>query len=335
MKHIKTMLACLCLSGLATAQQYPLSSVSIDITGLDGAEHWVWWEGEEITDFWNNGSSYGLGYTYNYGVSGFGDGDWVRNYYRYDGWEGMYVEYDSVHLPADMSNPTLVARYNANYREQDWDVLIDGSVVGSIHFLNTGADIGASAWASAALTGPLSAGDHILRAVRTSGGGGATGSYDGFFIYDGVPAMPVGPEGGVCYVYSGSSRFMAPPTSGDPANAPVIGAVAKPVVLFNGRDSHERFDITLNGKPFVNGTVIDQPGYYELVVSVSSIPGMRGAYAGANFRLGGTSSCGDPGHPYPTGDLNDDCYVNWADFSVFASHWLECTDPGAPCNYVP
>jgi len=28
-------------------------------------------------------------------------------------------------------------------------------------------------------------------------------------------------------------------------------------------------------------------------------------------------------------DLDDDCYVNWSDFSVFASHWLEtdCADP--------
>jgi len=27
-------------------------------------------------------------------------------------------------------------------------------------------------------------------------------------------------------------------------------------------------------------------------------------------------------------DLNADCYVNWADFSIFAADWLRCMDPG-------
>jgi len=39
------------------------------------------------------------------------------------------------------------------------------------------------------------------------------------------------------------------------------------------------------------------------------------------------SYCGDPAHPTPVGDLNQDCVVNWADFAIFASHWLECTHP--------
>lgn len=37
--------------------------------------------------------------------------------------------------------------------------------------------------------------------------------------------------------------------------------------------------------------------------------------------------CGDPGHPYPTGDLDYDCHVGWCDMSTFAVHWLHtsCT----------
>ncbi|GAG36399.1 unnamed protein product, partial [marine sediment metagenome] len=33
------------------------------------------------------------------------------------------------------------------------------------------------------------------------------------------------------------------------------------------------------------------------------------------------------GYPYPIGDLSEDCCVNWGDFSIFSSHWLEdnCT----------
>ena len=76
--------------------------------------------------------------------------------------------------------------------------------------------------------------------------------------------------------------------------------------------------------------------------------------------------CGDSDHPYPIGDLNFDCYVNWYDlwkfgdqwlaacagpnwcdgadishdsdvkfndFAIFADHWLDCRDPQLPCGY--
>ena len=37
--------------------------------------------------------------------------------------------------------------------------------------------------------------------------------------------------------------------------------------------------------------------------------------------------CGDANHPYPVGDLNHDCKVNFFDLAIFAMHWLECTAP--------
>ncbi|HUW20623.1 MAG TPA: GLUG motif-containing protein [Sedimentisphaerales bacterium] len=40
-----------------------------------------------------------------------------------------------------------------------------------------------------------------------------------------------------------------------------------------------------------------------------------------------TPTCGDPWHPYPVGDLNHDCHVNFLDFAAFSSHWLEDTAP--------
>jgi len=50
-----------------------------------------------------------------------------------------------------------------------------------------------------------------------------------------------------------------------------------------------------------------------------------GAYEGAQGpRIG---VCGDSGHPYPKGDLNQDCRVNFADFAEFADSWLVCTAP--------
>jgi hypothetical protein len=37
--------------------------------------------------------------------------------------------------------------------------------------------------------------------------------------------------------------------------------------------------------------------------------------------------CGDQNHPYPSGDLNQDCSVNLLDLAIFALNWLECTAP--------
>lgn len=37
------------------------------------------------------------------------------------------------------------------------------------------------------------------------------------------------------------------------------------------------------------------------------------------------SGCGDYRHPYPPGDVNEDCRVDLADLAVLAEHWLECT----------
>ncbi|MBA7618995.1 hypothetical protein ES703_26327 [subsurface metagenome] len=37
--------------------------------------------------------------------------------------------------------------------------------------------------------------------------------------------------------------------------------------------------------------------------------------------------CGDPNHPYPVGDLNGDCRVDFLDLALLTLHWLECTAP--------
>jgi hypothetical protein len=37
------------------------------------------------------------------------------------------------------------------------------------------------------------------------------------------------------------------------------------------------------------------------------------------------SCCGDYRHPYPAGDLNKDCRVDFSDIAVIALHWLDCT----------
>jgi probable HAF family extracellular repeat protein len=37
--------------------------------------------------------------------------------------------------------------------------------------------------------------------------------------------------------------------------------------------------------------------------------------------------CGDECHPILQGDLNRDCYINFADFAIYANQWLACTHP--------
>ena len=44
-------------------------------------------------------------------------------------------------------------------------------------------------------------------------------------------------------------------------------------------------------------------------------------------------ACNDECRPYPTTDMNTDCYVTLDDFAEFADHWQECTDPGPPCDH--
>jgi hypothetical protein len=37
--------------------------------------------------------------------------------------------------------------------------------------------------------------------------------------------------------------------------------------------------------------------------------------------------CGDECHPILQGDLNADCYINFADFEIYCAQWLSCTAP--------
>ncbi len=99
-----------------------------------------------------------------------------------------------------------------------------------------------------------------------------------------------------------------------------------------------------------------------------TLPGGTGdlfKYDNGDFQMSG---CADVNYPYPSSDLDGDCYVNSNDFEVFlenwlqvcttpdwcvscdmntngsvdlvdfailADNWLDCTDPFQPCNYTP
>ena len=108
---------------------------------------------------------------------------------------------------------------------------------------------------------------------------------------------------------------------------------------------------------YIQVVLLGGGGYYDNI-EVTSEPD------GADAQV----CCGDAGHPYPAGDINYDCYVNWndletfaerwlagcagpnwcsgadlnedsnvnlKDLAIFAVNWLYCTDPNLPCGYNP
>jgi len=58
-------------------------------------------------------------------------------------------------------------------------------------------------------------------------------------------------------------------------------------------------------------------------VRVEHLPGS--SYAGEIDAFSDVAGCGDYKHPYPVGDLNQDCRVDMSDLAVFTNHWLDCT----------
>jgi streptogramin lyase len=59
---------------------------------------------------------------------------------------------------------------------------------------------------------------------------------------------------------------------------------------------------------FESSSQVDSPILYDLTIKPSPC-------------------CGDSDHPYPPGDANKDCKVDFMDLALIASHWLDCTAP--------
>jgi len=93
------------------------------------------------------------------------------------------------------------------------------------------------------------------------------------------------------------------------------------------------FDVVYTDVDDWGGTVI----YSGMLCANTATGKFQNPAQFARLILSGTErpECGYGQWAYRSADLNQDCYVDWADFGIFASHWLECTDPGPPCNYQP
>lgn len=86
-----------------------------------------------------------------------------------------------------------------------------------------------------------------------------------------------------------------------------------------------RWQTVIKEKPVAPGDVYEYPEGIRLVDKYGRDMG---------WTLGASRyepiACGGPGHPYPIGDLNLDCRVNYKDVAILAMHWLECTRPQCP-----
>ena len=73
-----------------------------------------------------------------------------------------------------------------------------------------------------------------------------------------------------------------------------------------------------NGQPVVNNT-------WSFVSETADTLTLQGNLGSKELFIITSSICGDHDYPYPTGDLNRDCVVDFRDFAEFAAHWIENT----------
>jgi hypothetical protein len=93
--------------------------------------------------------------------------------------------------------------------------------------------------------------------------------------------------------------------------------------LYVERPMHMRG--VLNHKPAAPGDIYEN---YEAMTLLDA-DGRDTGYTLGAVRYQPTA-CGDALHPYPIGDLNFDCAVNFKDVAIIGLHWLECTRPICP-----
>lgn len=292
---------------------------TIEISGLPGAEYWVWTEAEDALAGGSTATA-NWGDTFSYSA-GNRNPDFVWDAWVSGGWVSMQFT-----TPAAMSNASLYLRAGANNSFSS-TLLLDGNTIGSVPFTwtSTYGDSPTAMNTDPISLGALSQGNHILKLVH--GGTYCDHSYDGFFIYDKGNMDPCNSV--ITFGDEWGPYYMCPPQS---KNAPTVAAAVKPVIVFNNRTEGHAYEIKLikdggAALNFFSGSVIEEDGDYQLIAYVwMDSPNQRwlAAYAGANFKVGGsTSIC-------PQGDIDGDCAVNMPDLALLAGAWLNCNDPGDP-----
>jgi len=98
-------------------------------------------------------------------------------------------------------------------------------------------------------------------------------------------------------------------------------SAADAIDLYDGSGGGTGYDI--RNLPDYNNLAVDpNTGYrwiqYVKVTGPAESQGEIDAVSDA-------AACGDPTHPYPEGDVNKDCRVDFADFAMLAGNWMVCS----------
>ena len=105
----------------------------------------------------------------------------------------------------------------------------------------------------------------------------------------------------------GSSFTTSDEETAEPTSTPGLYTLTAKMEVVSGTGIYER----VGGRLVANGTI-----------DFAAQPPT------AQFELAGAISvCGDINHPYPMGDLNQDCHVDFFDLALLCAHWLEDNNP--------
>jgi len=87
--------------------------------------------------------------------------------------------------------------------------------------------------------------------------------------------------------------------------------VAEVIEAYKGSAGGTGFDISIFGLDWIQYVRIQDDPNSEVTTEIDAIADV--------------SCCGDYKHPYPVGDVNKDCRVDFLDFAMLTVHWLDCT----------
>lgn len=284
-KHLSAALAAVLLPQVA------LAAPTIGIEGLDGAEHWVWVEGEN-TDLVDGEG--GTRFRDNDGVSGWMPDGPPNVYDRTTGSYNVRSVDWTMHAPADMSvNTSVYVRASANREEFGMTVRLNGDVISPTNttMLNTGAtnptdflnyNVNGSPIGAGMNVGSLVGGaDYTIRyTAETASVQGLTSFLaDGVLLYDGTPVLPTGLTD-----LGGDRLWLNAPLSAD---SPILAGAIAPTFDIQGLEAGNQVSYLLNGMAYTPGTAIGV-GEHNLVVFIlesSDADSTRLAFAGANFTV--------------------------------------------------
>ncbi|MBN1437239.1 MAG: hypothetical protein JW936_09195 [Sedimentisphaerales bacterium] len=325
-----------------------LSMPKTTISGLDGARHWIWVEGEAADAL---SEDFLLTIPGGDHLSGYDSDDpcvphAVQGNYN-DTWA---YSRDVFALPADMENMTLYAFYgslNSNSNILAWWYWDWTDQQPEIYFDATSdpcdpCELGSvpRLWTDPFSIGPVTGGDHYI--ALATGGTYNELSIDGLLVCDGlcVPGE-VSAEGpwhwrGAPFVdpnttfFSGTSIVATVEVTGPVdegyirVDDEVVESFTDPgvfVVPISGMGDHF-LEVETFAHPYDPCQVFDPCNPNDYVT--------RGrVLAGASLRLMGCSGS------FLTGDLNEDCYVNLSDLVLISNDWMydHSSDPNCGVTY--